>query len=246
MVCLPIFSVLVLIDWATKIAVQFSMDQDPTGIDPHRFLPHFLKLDYMINPGSAYGANASNAGLAIGLATLVTIIALVIFIFANDKKWLIAIVFILSGSFANLLARAWAPVVSGGDYQGQKGGVIDFLVWDFKILNSDNYVFNLADVWVNIGVIILIIDLIIEIILYFNAAYHQKHLNQFRDVENHLIKRMRTINQKVNSPEPSLVIDEKPVVTIKNQSGNTNKKEQRAMEKSQKMREKQNGKNNSN
>jgi len=57
---------------------------------------------------------------------------------------------------------------------------------------------------------------------------------------------MRTINQKVNSPEPSLVIDEKPVVTIKNQSGNTNKKEQRAMEKSQKMREKQNGKNNSN
>jgi len=92
----------------------------------------------------------------------------------------------------------------------------------------------------------LIIDLIIEIVLYLNAAYHQKHLNQFRDVENHLIKRMRTINQKVNSPEPSLVIDEKPVVTIKNQSGNTNKKEQRAMEKSQKMREKQNGKNNSN
>ena len=50
------------------------------------FIPHFLKLNYMINPGSAYGANASNAGLAIGLATLVTMIALVIFIFANDKK----------------------------------------------------------------------------------------------------------------------------------------------------------------
>jgi len=54
--------------------------------DVHRFLPHFLKLNYIINPGSAYGANASNAGLAIGLATLVTIIALVIFIFSNDKK----------------------------------------------------------------------------------------------------------------------------------------------------------------
>ncbi len=244
MVCLPIFSVLVLIDWATKIAVQFSMDQG----EIRNFLPHFLKLNYMINPGSAYGANASNAGLAIGLATLVTMIALVIFIFANDKKWLVAIVFILSGSFANLLARAWAPVVSGGDHQGQKGGVIDFLVWDFNILNSGNYVFNIADFWVNIGVIILIIDLIIEIILYFNTAYHQKHLNEFQDVENHLLKRIKTINQKVNSSEPSLVIDDKPVVSIKDEllTTNTSKKEQQAAQKLQKMREKQNGKNNSN
>ncbi|ATG97478.1 signal peptidase II [Mesoplasma lactucae] len=236
-VCLPLFVVLVLVDWATKIAVQFTMTQGQEA----DFIPHFLHLKFIINPGSAYGANAGDAGLAIALASIVTIIAFVIFIFLNDKKWLIAIVFILGGSFANLIARAWAPAVAPGyENAGQKGGVIDFLVWGFEVLGSANYIFNIADVLVNIGVIILVIDLIIEIVMSIDGAIKSKHHDSLREPENNLNHVMTKIDVEHKKGKTVVKTDE----VIVEPSQQLSARELKAKQKLEKVREKQNGKSN--
>ncbi|ATZ16507.1 signal peptidase II [Entomoplasma freundtii] len=130
------------------------------------FIPGFLRFNYVINPGAAYGFNSGNPALAIILAALVTTFLTIVFIFANDRKFLFALTFLGAGSWANILARAWAPMVLSGANAGIKGGVIDFLQWDFTFLNSSTYIFNLADVWVTFGVIILVIILIFEGLMF--------------------------------------------------------------------------------
>ncbi|AXK51286.1 signal peptidase II [Spiroplasma alleghenense] len=149
-VCLPIFIVLVVIDWITKGIVVAKMAYN----SEKPLIPGFLRLHYIINPGAAYGMNANNVGLAITIATLATLLFSLVFIFVNSRYWLIGITILLSGSWGNLLARAWAPEIPG---YGIKGGVVDFLVWDFKFLGSDGYIFNIADLWVNIAIVYLIV-----------------------------------------------------------------------------------------
>lgn len=170
-VCLPIFLGLVSFDWITKGLVVGLMEQQESV----NFIPHFLRFNYVINPGAAYGFNSGNPALAISLAALITIFLTIAFIFANDRKWLIALVFLLSGSWANLLARAWAPAIANGDNAGQKWGVVDFLQWDFSFLNSSNYIFNLADAWVTLGVVILVVIMILEGFQWFREQRHSRH-----------------------------------------------------------------------
>jgi len=162
-VCLPIISVLVALDWISKIVVQVTMDQgQKVG-----FIKGFLDFQFIINPGSAYGVNANNLALAVSLATVVTSLLIVAFIFVNTKQWLIGLSIIVAGSFANLLARSWAPAVDGSQPNliGVKGGVIDFLHWDFSFFGSNDYVFNLADLWVIFGAVAIILGVIIELII---------------------------------------------------------------------------------
>lgn len=166
-VCTPLLSFLILFDWISKWVVVGVMDQGESAA----FIPGFLGFHYTINPGAAYGMNSGNPALAISLATVVTLFLIIGFILVNDRKWLIALSFLLAGSFANLLARAWAPIEAG---TGTAGGVVDFLQWQFKFLNSDSYIFNLADVWVILGIICLGIVLIIEIVILFKPQNTKK------------------------------------------------------------------------
>ncbi|WP_338969386.1 signal peptidase II [Spiroplasma endosymbiont of Labia minor] len=156
--CLPLFIFLVAFDWITKSVIQTSMSYGETK----DFIPGFLNLKYILNPGSAYGMNSDNPALAISLASVITFLLIFVLIFVNSKTWIIGITFLFAGSFANLLARAWAPSTPDGIH----GGVVDFLVWDIKWFGSvPNYIFNIADVWVNIAIAYLIIRLIVTLIL---------------------------------------------------------------------------------
>lgn len=170
-VCLPLFAFLVAVDWATKIAVQFTMTQG----DTMNVMPGFMRVGYIINPGSAYGGNAGSVGGSIAIAAVITVITFVIIMLLNDKMWLIAIVFIFSGSFANLIARSWSPAVASGfEYAGVKGGVIDFMQWGFHTFDADSYIFNWADLCVNVGVILLIVFIIVEIVKFFVQDHKKK------------------------------------------------------------------------
>ncbi|WP_162685039.1 signal peptidase II [Spiroplasma sp. BIUS-1] len=141
------------LDWISKSIVANSMVLDGVGTT---FIPGLIKFKYTINPGAAYGMNAGKLGLAITIAALVTLLLIAIFIFIRNKYWLIPISLMVAGSVANLLGRAWAPLTS----DGIKGGVVDFIVFDFSFLGSDGYIFNLADAWVSIAVGFIIVILI--------------------------------------------------------------------------------------
>lgn len=165
-VCLPLLLGLIFVDWLTKGLVMGMMAQGDTIV----LIPNFIVLKYVINPGSAYGVNADNPTLAITLASLVTVGLIIFFLLMNDKKYLIAIAFLLGGSLANLLGRAWTPIT----LDGIKGGVIDFLQWGFSALNSDSYVFNIADVNVIVGICILLLVLIIDFIIFLKKINLEK------------------------------------------------------------------------
>ncbi|ATZ18073.1 signal peptidase II [Mesoplasma melaleucae] len=157
----PIMTVLILLDWIVKWIVVATMQQG----ESKNFIKGFLNLRYVINLGSAYGNNDSGDKLAqtIVLATLFVVALMIVFVFLNDKKWIITCSVLLAGGFANLLARSWAPA----NIDGIHGGVVDMFMWDFNFLGSGNYIFNLADMLVNIGIGIGAICLIIEIVNMF-------------------------------------------------------------------------------
>ncbi|AUM62834.1 signal peptidase II [Spiroplasma monobiae] len=157
--CLPLILILVLFDWITKAIVVSTMTLDESpGVS---FIPGFIGFEYTINPGAAYGMNADNLGLAVTIAAIVTLFLIAIFIFMKNKYWLIPINLMVSGSVANLIARAWAPETK----DGIKGGVVDFIKFEFNFLGSNSYIFNLADAWVSIAVAIILIIFIVYIVL---------------------------------------------------------------------------------
>lgn len=159
-VCAPILIFLIACDWVTKILVanKFSLGQEAN------LIPGFVKLRYTINLGMAYGGLEDKQYLVISLASIITFLLIIFFIFLNNKKWLIALVFILSGSFANLIARSWAPLSENL----KPGGVIDFLIWDMSWVNA-SYIFNLADLWVNVGIGLSILAIAIEFIQFIRT-----------------------------------------------------------------------------
>lgn len=189
---LPIVVALVAFDWITKGVVVATMTQGETK----SFIDGFLGFTYQINPGSAYGANAENPTLAISLATIVTILLMFLWIFITDKKWIVALAFIFAGSFANLLGRAWAPVLITDEGQAIYGGVVDFLQWQFGFLNSNSYVFNLADFWVSSGIGIMILGIIWEFVLVIMKWYKKNHPT---NSDPELINGGDNLNQPVNN-----------------------------------------------
>ncbi|AUB31861.1 signal peptidase II [Spiroplasma floricola] len=156
--CLPLIIFLASLDWISKAIVVKQMVLDGAGVT---FIPNFIGFQYVINPGAAYGMNAGNLSLAISIAALVTLFLIGVFIFIKNKYWLIPINLMVAGSVANLLGRAWAPATN----KGIKGGVVDFLKFEFSFFGSDSYIFNLADAWVSIAVGIIILILIVYVIL---------------------------------------------------------------------------------
>ena len=151
-----IIIVCVLVDNLTKFYVIEHLKKN----QPVPFLPGFISFKYVENKGSAFGVNSDNLKLSIALALLTTIIALVFYIILYEKLYIISLSMILGGSFGNLLNRIW-----------NHGAVVDFLSWD---LFPPHSVFNIADFFVNIGIIILVIAIFVEEYLK-DIIYNLKH-----------------------------------------------------------------------
>ncbi|AGR41442.1 signal peptidase II [Spiroplasma taiwanense] len=177
--CLPIILFLLFLDWLSKGIVTSTMNLG----DDKEFISGLINFEYTINPGAAYGINADLPTLAISIAIFVSLFIIVAFIFVKDKWWILGINFMLAGSLGNLIARIWAPPTENGIY----GGVVDFLKFDFSFLGSDSYIFNLADAWVTISVILIIIALIIYLyceIYELKLKKNEKLFEIYNDVQS--------------------------------------------------------------
>lgn len=105
-------------------------------------ITNFFSLTLTNNYGAAFGIFKYSNTLLI-IATLIILIILYKYMhsFKKNMRNKIAFGFILGGVFGNLIDRII------------KGYVVDFL--DFKIFNYDYPVFNIADIAIVIGVILL-------------------------------------------------------------------------------------------
>lgn len=176
---LPFLVFLIGLDWLSKGLIVSNMQINDN--DTKIFIPGIVSLKYAINLGSAFGTNNSSEKLAstIVLASFFTFFILFFLIFVNSKKWVFPSVIMFSGAFANLVARSWAPANENGIY----GGVVDMFVWEFSFLGSNGYIFNLADMWVNIAIGIGVICFFWELITVF-TEHKRKQKENIDEVTN--------------------------------------------------------------
>ena len=135
---------LLVLDQFTKYIVEqsFYLSESIPIID------EVFNFTYVENRGIAFGLFQGRLSI-ISILTVVAIVAIFIYVLRNKKTLSILENFgytlILSGAVGNMIDRLF------------RGFVVDML--DFRGIWS--FVFNLADVWINVGVFLLIVDYLI-------------------------------------------------------------------------------------
>ena len=142
MVTTIIISIILLcIDQISKLLVVNLL----TKTDSITIIKNFFYLTYINNDGAAFSILVGKRIFLILIAVL-AIVMLIRYIKKNNiqnKLELVSISLIIGGSLGNLMDRV------------VRGYVIDFL--DFKIINYNFPIFNLADTFIVIGVFLLLL-----------------------------------------------------------------------------------------
>tara|TARA_B100000989_G_scaffold289167_1_gene260658 strand:+ start:916 stop:1413 length:498 start_codon:yes stop_codon:yes gene_type:complete len=133
-----------LLDRISKIYV---IDQSKKSLSNNLFLSDYLNISLMWNEGIAFGLFAFDESFFYNFITILIIIVIIIVFFMilknkGYKKY--SLIFILGGALGNLYDRIFF------------GAVPDFI--DFHIGDFHWFVFNVADIFISIGVIIMILS----------------------------------------------------------------------------------------
>ena len=132
----------ILVDFFSKYMVSKLMTVNETI----NLIDNFFRITYVKNTGAAFSIFSNNTILVI-IISIVVIGFLLFYIYknkGNNKLENVSHAFILGGAISNLIDRL------------VYGYVIDFL--DFEILSYNAPIFNLADTFIVIGVILFLIN----------------------------------------------------------------------------------------
>lgn len=141
MIYIFLFLIMVIIDQYTKyiVNINFSLGETVAIVE------NFFHLTYVENRGIAFGLFQGKIDV-VTIVAAVVIVFLCFYLFKNYKKISIleklAYLMIMSGAVGNMIDRIL------------RGYVIDML--DFR--GIWNFIFNFADVWINLGIILLILE----------------------------------------------------------------------------------------
>jgi signal peptidase II len=137
---------IILADQITKLAAQ----QNLPPYDPVPVLGEFFRLTFIYNPGAAFGLHVGPMSRYIFLGLTVACVVVLYFWFRTtppaDKLRLVAISLVTAGALGNFIDRVRSS-----------NGVIDFFDFGFGDLRWP--VFNVADIGVTVGAILLAISL---------------------------------------------------------------------------------------
>lgn len=150
---LIIFSIF-LIDQVSKYQIINIFEFQNEAI----YLSSFLNLQLIWNEGIAFGLLSFENNLYYNAITFVIIIVILILLFLikNDDQYSYFYSIIVGGALGNLIDRI------------RYSSVPDFI--DFHISNFHWFVFNIADIFVSLGVICLIVAEI-----FFNKNVNEKN-----------------------------------------------------------------------
>ncbi|QNM14434.1 signal peptidase II [Fusobacterium hominis] len=141
MIYIVLILILVGADQLSKYLVDTTMFEGETL----PLVSNFFHITYVKNRGIAFGLFQGKLDI-IGVATIIAIVAIAYFLYKERKKMSIieqlGFIYILAGAIGNMIDRVF------------RGYVVDMI--DFRGIWS--YIFNLADVWINMGVIFIIVD----------------------------------------------------------------------------------------
>lgn len=136
-----IFTILlIMVDQASKLLITnyFEAGESLTIIN------NFFRLFYIKNTGAAFGFLMNSTFILI-LITILLLIYLIIELKKNINNGFISLSLslIISGALGNLIDRVF------------RGYVVDFI--SFILFNKEMAIFNVADAFITIGVVILLI-----------------------------------------------------------------------------------------
>ena len=136
----------IVIDLATKIifANIFATPREDMTI-----IENFFYFTYVENTGAAYGMFSGNT-IMLAIFSIIFIIAFIVYDYYNhEKNWLYIGGFslIVSGAIGNLIDRIFLGYVR-----------------DFVSIKLFSFVFNIADLWVTVGVILFVVSIIYSIL----------------------------------------------------------------------------------
>ena len=135
---------LVVLDQASKIYLTLVNKTSPIDLEVIR---GFFRINYTCNDGAAFSILKGKRVFFI-IMTIVVVFFIVYYLLKNKVYWVekYSLLLIISGAVGNLIDRI------------MYGYVIDFL--DFIIFGYDFPVFNIADSFITIGAIGLIISIL--------------------------------------------------------------------------------------
>lgn len=143
----PILGCLVLADCSTKELVETVLSRNP---GPHPLLGEWLRVTLAYNPGAALNLSLGvwSRGVFGGIAMMAVGVLLYLYRRTPPDARLraAALALVAGGALGNLLDRVRSPL-----------GVVDFI--DVGIGDARFYTFNLADLGVTIGAILLAVVL---------------------------------------------------------------------------------------
>ncbi len=163
-------ALLVFLDQASKLAIKgFSIGgfrfAGLSAKDSVKIIGDTLTLTLVENPGMAFGLSFGAAKILLSLFSLGASIVLAIYLYRLSKFSIFVragVSFILAGAFGNFIDRTFYGIFYG--YAPLfYGKVVDFIQVDIPDINVFGYkmdywpVFNLADSYVTIGAILLLI-----------------------------------------------------------------------------------------
>ena len=160
-VAIIIFLILFILDQVTKLlAFKYA-----PSVESKTVIPHFLDIQYVENEGMAWSMLNDKTWILVIISfvgSLFLLGALIKFLDWKNAKFLtFSLTLSLAGCFGNFFDR----FISLLNIENARGGVIDmiqFKPFDFlcNLLNLGLTTFNLADVFLVIGVISIAIDII--------------------------------------------------------------------------------------
>lgn len=132
---------LVVLDQLSKYSIDNWLFEGET----YPLIGEFFHLTYVKNRGIAFGMFQGKIDI-ISIFTVIVVLWISVYFYKNRKKIStlekFGYTFIIGGAIGNIVDRL------------TRGFVVDMI--DFRGIWA--FVFNLADVWINIGVILIILD----------------------------------------------------------------------------------------
>ena len=135
---------LCILDQVSKLLVVKYLSNNDSLI----IINNLLKFLYIKNTGISFGILSGKLYTIIALSILIIGYMIYEFIKSKNRLHLISVILIISGAFGNLIDRIF------------RGYVVDFI--SFSFFGYEASIFNIADSYITIGVILYIINIIME------------------------------------------------------------------------------------
>ena len=144
----------VIIDQLSKLIISSYHD---TNIFPKDIISDFLRFTYITNDGIAFGLNPfgrySFILLVVSVIAVLFVIKILIDSRQSSKLVQFSLSLVLGGALGNLIDRFFTTF----NFRGYNG-VIDFI--DIGIKGYRFYIFNFADFFISLGIILYLISFI--------------------------------------------------------------------------------------